>query len=46
MDAHKTYEKLSIFLPEIVYITGLIIGVSLLIGGIILGLSGFLSFPL
>ncbi len=46
MDAHKTYEKIGFVLPAIVYTTGLLIGISLLIGGIILGLSGFLFFQL
>ena len=42
MDAHKTYEKIGVVFPAIVYTTGLLIGIILLIGGIILGLSGFL----
>ncbi|MCJ7571862.1 MAG: hypothetical protein MUO82_08305 [Candidatus Thermoplasmatota archaeon] len=46
MDAHKTYEKISIVFPAIVYITGLLIAISLLIGGIVIGLSSFLLFQL
>lgn len=44
MDAHKTYEQISIVFPTIVYITCLLIAISLLISGILLGLLSLLSF--
>lgn len=43
MDAHTTYEKISIASKAIIYISGLSIGVALLIGGIMLGMLSFLS---
>ena len=46
MDAHKIYEKIGVVFPVIVYSIGLLIAISLLIGGIVLGLSGFLFFQL
>ena len=44
MDAHTTYEKISIASGAIAYISGLFIGIGLLIGGIIMGILGLLSF--
>ena len=46
MDAHKTFKKIGFVLPAIVYTTGILIGIGLLIGGIVLGLSGFLFFQM
>ena len=42
MDAHTTYEKIGIVSGAIAYISGLFLGIGLLIGGIILGILGFL----
>lgn len=44
MDAQTTYKKIGIASGAIVYISGLLIGIGLLIGGIILGILGILSF--
>ena len=46
MDANTTYEKIGVASGAIAYISGLLIGISLLIGGIILGILGLLSFQL
>jgi len=43
MDAHNTYEKIGIASKAIIYISGLSIGVAMLIGGIMLCMSSFFS---
>jgi hypothetical protein len=43
MDAHTTYEKIGIVSKAIIYISGLSIGIALLIGGIIFGMLSFFS---
>jgi hypothetical protein len=44
MDAHTTYEKIGIISKAIAYISGLSIGIGLLISGITLGILSFMSF--